>query len=111
MPAPWEFVEIVWTSALWSPSRSAHHCPRGRFSSPTWRIDRSRPSDLRSGRVKKGGRISYAPLTRAHLQDELTKIVAATGSTVLMFTHDVDEAVLLSDDATSGLSVGACTPY
>ena len=36
-------------------------------------------------------------LTRAHLQDELMKIVAATGSTVLMVTHDVDEAVLLSD--------------
>src|SRR5437763_12450887 len=36
-------------------------------------------------------------LTRAKLQDELLKIVAATGSTVLMVTHDVDEAVLLSD--------------
>ncbi len=36
-------------------------------------------------------------LTRAHLQDELMKIVAHTGSTVLMVTHDVDEAVLLSD--------------
>ncbi len=36
-------------------------------------------------------------LTRAHLQDELIRIVAQTGSTVLMVTHDVDEAVLLSD--------------
>jgi nitrate/nitrite transport system ATP-binding protein len=36
-------------------------------------------------------------LTRARLQDELTRIVSATGSTVLMVTHDVDEAVLLSD--------------
>jgi nitrate/nitrite transport system ATP-binding protein len=36
-------------------------------------------------------------LTRARLQDELMKIVNATGSTVLMVTHDVDEAVLLSD--------------
>ena len=36
-------------------------------------------------------------LTRARLQDELVKIVAATDSTVLMVTHDVDEAVLLSD--------------
>ena len=36
-------------------------------------------------------------LTRAHLQDELMKIVAATHSTVIMVTHDVDEAVLLSD--------------
>ena len=36
-------------------------------------------------------------LTRAHLQDELLAIVAKTGSTVVMVTHDVDEAVLLSD--------------
>jgi len=36
-------------------------------------------------------------LTRARLQDELLKIVASTGSTVVMVTHDVDEAVLLSD--------------
>ena len=36
-------------------------------------------------------------LTRARLQDELMAIVAKTGSTVVMVTHDVDEAVLLSD--------------
>jgi len=36
-------------------------------------------------------------LTRAKLQDELLKIVAGTQSTVVMVTHDVDEAVLLSD--------------
>ena len=36
-------------------------------------------------------------LTRAHLQDELMDIVAKTGSTVVMVSHDVDEAVLLSD--------------
>jgi nitrate/nitrite transport system ATP-binding protein len=36
-------------------------------------------------------------LTRATLQDELMRIVERTGSTVLMVTHDVDEAVLLSD--------------
>jgi nitrate/nitrite transport system ATP-binding protein len=36
-------------------------------------------------------------LTRATLQDELVRIVAETGATVLMVTHDVDEAVLLSD--------------
>jgi nitrate/nitrite transport system ATP-binding protein len=36
-------------------------------------------------------------LTRAHLQDELIKIVAQTKSTVVMVTHDVDEAVLLAD--------------
>jgi len=36
-------------------------------------------------------------LTRAKLQDELLAIVANTQSTVVMVTHDVDEAVLLSD--------------
>ncbi len=36
-------------------------------------------------------------LTRAKLQDELLEIVARTKSTVVMVTHDVDEAVLLSD--------------
>ena len=36
-------------------------------------------------------------LTRARLQDELMGIVKQTGSTVVMVTHDVDEAVLLSD--------------
>ena len=36
-------------------------------------------------------------LTRAKLQDELLQIVASTHSTVVMVTHDVDEAVLLSD--------------
>ncbi len=36
-------------------------------------------------------------LTRAHLQDELIRIVGETNSTVIMVTHDVDEAVLLSD--------------
>ncbi len=36
-------------------------------------------------------------LTRASLQDELMRIVAETKATTLMVTHDVDEAVLLSD--------------
>ena len=36
-------------------------------------------------------------LTRAKLQDELLQIVAKTRSTVVMVTHDVDEAVLLAD--------------
>jgi nitrate/nitrite transport system ATP-binding protein len=36
-------------------------------------------------------------LTRARLQDELMRIVAETASTVVMVTHDVDEAVLLAD--------------
>lgn len=36
-------------------------------------------------------------LTRAHLQDSLMHIHAELGNTVIMITHDVDEAVLLSD--------------
>lgn len=36
-------------------------------------------------------------LTRAHLQDELMRVVAALGTTAIMVTHDVDEAVMLSD--------------
>lgn len=36
-------------------------------------------------------------LTRASLQDELVRILETTRSTVVMVTHDVDEAILLSD--------------
>ncbi len=36
-------------------------------------------------------------LTRARLQDELMEVMEQTGATVVMVTHDVDEAVLLSD--------------
>ncbi len=36
-------------------------------------------------------------LTRAHLQDEVIRIQSELANTVLMITHDVDEAVLLSD--------------
>ena len=36
-------------------------------------------------------------LTRAHLQDSVMSLQQKLGNTVLMITHDVDEAVLLSD--------------
>ena len=36
-------------------------------------------------------------LTRAHLQDTVMQIHARLGNTAIMITHDVDEAVLLSD--------------
>src|SRR5688572_28300263 len=36
-------------------------------------------------------------LTRGTIQDELVRICAATHQTVFMITHDVDEAILLSD--------------
>lgn len=53
-------------------------------------------------------------LTRAQLQDELTRIVARSGCAVLMVTHDVDEAVLLADtivmmtngNARTGATIG-----
>jgi nitrate/nitrite transport system ATP-binding protein len=36
-------------------------------------------------------------LTRAHLQDSVMEIHGQLGNTIIMITHDVDEAVLLSD--------------
>jgi nitrate/nitrite transport system ATP-binding protein len=36
-------------------------------------------------------------LTRAHLQDSVMEIHSRLGNTAIMITHDVDEAVLLSD--------------
>ncbi len=48
-------------------------------------------------------------LTRATLQDELMKIMEKTHCTAVMVTHDVDEAVLLSDRIvmmTNGPSAG-----
>ena len=36
-------------------------------------------------------------LTRAHLQDSVMRIHGRLGNTVVMITHDIDEAVLLSD--------------
>ncbi len=48
-------------------------------------------------------------LTRAHLQDSVMEIQAKLNNTVLMITHDVDEAVLLSDRIvmmTNGPSAG-----
>ncbi len=36
-------------------------------------------------------------LTRAHLQDQVMQIHTRLGNTAIMITHDVDEAVLLSD--------------
>ena len=36
-------------------------------------------------------------LTRAHLQDQVMEIHGKLGNTVMMITHDVDEAVLLAD--------------
>jgi nitrate/nitrite transport system ATP-binding protein len=52
-------------------------------------------------------------LTRANLQDELTRILAEKGSTCVMVTHDVDEAVLLADRIvmmTNGSQGGGTNP-
>ncbi|MBI2203718.1 MAG: ATP-binding cassette domain-containing protein [Candidatus Rokubacteria bacterium] len=37
------------------------------------------------------------PITRARLQNELLKILAAVGKTVVFVTHDVDEAIRMGD--------------
>ncbi len=59
-------------------------------------------------------------LTRAGLQDELMKIMQKSGATAVMVTHDVDEAVLLSDrivmmtngpSATIGETLDVQLPY
>src|SRR3954468_6774057 len=36
-------------------------------------------------------------LTRSSLQDELIRVIEKTQSTVVMVTHDIDEAILLAD--------------
>src|SRR3546814_16247148 len=41
-------------------------------------------------------------LNRAHLQDELLRIVSATNTTAVMVTHDVDEAVKIGRAACRG---------
>ena len=40
---------------------------------------------------------SLDALTRSRLQEELTRVVGMTGTTTVFVTHDVDEAVFLSD--------------
>ncbi len=37
------------------------------------------------------------PITRHSLQDELSRIHAETGKTILFVTHDIDEAIYLAD--------------
>lgn len=49
------------------------------------------------------------PLTRAHLQETVLRIVQGTGTTLLMVTHDVDEAVLMADRVVMLTNGPACT--
>ncbi len=62
-----------------------------------------RPDELSGGMKQRVVLLMDEPfgaldaLTRAHLQDSLMEIQNELGNTVIMITHDVDEAVLLSD--------------
>src|SRR5438105_1167582 len=73
-----------------------------------------RPAEISGGMKQRGGSArarAMAPkvllldepfgaldaLTRAHLQDSVMALHQKLGNTILMITHDVDEAVLLSD--------------
>ena len=77
-------------------------------------FERARPGELSGGMRQRvalaralvtGPRILFLDepfgaldaLTRAHLQDTVMEIHQATKSTAIMITHDVDEAVLLSN--------------
>ena len=76
------------------PTRSPPFCPAECASVSGWR-----------GRLPSSPRCccwtSRLPqidaLTRGVIQQELMKMWEATGTTVFMVTHDVDEAILLSD--------------
>ena len=54
-----------------------------------------RPAEISGGMRQRVGALDA--LTRARLQDAVMEIHARLGNTMIMITHDVDEAVLLAD--------------
>jgi nitrate/nitrite transport system ATP-binding protein len=98
----------------WSQERVRTHCQKAIDMVGLTGAEMKKPAELSGGMKQRVGiarAFAIEPkmllldepfgaldaLTRATLQDELMRIVEQTGATVLMVTHDVDEAVLLSD--------------
>jgi nitrate/nitrite transport system ATP-binding protein len=117
---PWLSVEANVAFAVrsrypdWSRKQVAAHCARFIEMVGLQGAGRKKPSELSGGMKQRVGiarAFAVEPkmllldepfgaldaLTRGVIQDELLKICAATRQTVFMITHDVDEAILLSD--------------
>ncbi|HWX13192.1 MAG TPA: ABC transporter ATP-binding protein [Trinickia sp.] len=117
---PWLTVEANIAFAVrsrhpeWTREQVAAHCARFIDMVGLAGSGRKKPSELSGGmRQRVGIARAFAvepkmllldepfgaldALTRGVIQDELLKICAATRQTVFMITHDVDEAILLSD--------------
>jgi nitrate/nitrite transport system ATP-binding protein len=98
----------------WSKTEMTEHAQRFIAMVGLSHAENKKPSELSGGMKQRVGiarAFSIEPkmllldepfgaldaLTRGVIQDELLKICAATHQTVFMITHDVDEAILLSD--------------
>ena len=98
----------------WSKEKVTQHCTHFLEMVGLGHAIHKKPSELSGGMKQRVGisrAFSIQPkmllldepfgaldaLTRGTIQDELLKIVQATRQTVFMITHDVDEAILLSD--------------
>jgi nitrate/nitrite transport system ATP-binding protein len=98
----------------WGREKVREHCQKYIDLVSLTGAEKKRPAELSGGMKQRVGiarALAMSPkvllldepfgaldaLTRAHLQDEVMKIHADLGNTVMMITHDVDEAVLLSD--------------
>lgn len=98
----------------WSKEKIKRHCQQFIDLVGLTGAEHKKPSELSGGMKQRVGiarAFSIQPkmllldepfgaldaLTRGVIQDELLKICGATQQTVFMITHDVDEAILLSD--------------